>query len=228
MQRLPHPHLLPHARRAPPLCSAVKGRSVSQSMDMGFHSQIKSVERRTTSSSTSAHLQFLLCSLEQGLPRSSEPPPMAARGAPSSTAQPTSRTPGTDSPSSPLSPGIFGLKNGGDEHGGGAGHRAASPRGGGAAALPASLFLLPTRAAGLPFPPAAPCHPATVEPPRRSPAPPDSLTGGSAGGGDEHGGGAGGGKETERALRWRLTCGPHCHISKTARQNQPMAKIERF
>ena len=124
MQRLPHPHLLPHARRAPPLCSAVKGRSVSQSMDMGFHSQIKSVERRTTSSSTSAHLQFLLCSLEQGLPRSSEPPPMAARGAPSSTAQPTSRTPGTDSPSSPLSPGIFGLKNGGDEHGGGA---AASP-----------------------------------------------------------------------------------------------------
>ena len=143
MQRLPHPHLLPHARRAPPLCSAVKGRSVSQSMDMGFHSQIKSVERRTTSSSTSAHLQFLLCSLEQGLPRSSEPPPMAARGAPSSTAQPTSRTPGTDSPSSPLSPGIFGLKNGGDEHGGGAGHRAASPRGGGAAALPASLFLLP-------------------------------------------------------------------------------------
>ena len=131
MQRLPHPHLLPHARRAPPLCSAVKGRSVSQSMDMGFHSQIKSVERRTTSSSTSAHLQFLLCSLEQGLPRSSEPPPMAARGAPSSTAQPTSRTPGTDSPSSPLSPGIFGLKNGGDEHGGGA------------AALPASLFLLP-------------------------------------------------------------------------------------
>jgi len=100
-------------------------------MDMGFHSQIKSVERRTTSSSTSAHLQFLLCSLEQGLPQSSEPPPMAARGAPSSMAQPTSRTPGTDSPSSPLSPGIFGLKNGGDEHGGGA------------AALPASLFLLP-------------------------------------------------------------------------------------
>ena len=143
MQRLPHPHLLPHARRAPPLCSAVKGRSVSQSMDMGFHSQIKSVERRTTSSSTSAHLQFLFCSLEQGLPRSSEPPPMAARGAPSSTAQPTSRTPGTDSPSSPLSPGIFGLKNGGDEHGGGAGHRAVSPRGGGAAVLPASLFLLP-------------------------------------------------------------------------------------
>ena len=158
MQRLPHPHLLPHARRAPPLCSAVKGRSVSQSMDMGFHSQIKSVERRTTSSSTSAHLQFLLCSLEQGLPRSSEPPPMAARGAPSSTAQHTSRTPGTDSPSSPLSPGIFGLKNGGDEHGGGAG-----------------------------------C-----------------------------------GKETERALRWRLTCGPHYHVSKTASQNQPMAKIELF
>jgi len=143
LQRLPHPHLLPHAQRAPPLCSAVKGRSVSQSMDMGFHSQIKSVERRTTSSSTSAHLQFLLCSLEQGLPRSSEPPPMAARGAPSSTAQPTSRTPGTDSPSSPLSPGIFGLKNGGDEHGGGAGHRAASSRDGGAATLPASLFLLP-------------------------------------------------------------------------------------
>jgi hypothetical protein len=92
LQRLPHPHLLPHARRAPPLCSAVKGRSASQSMDMGFHSQIKSVERSTTSSSTSAHLQFLLRSLEQGLPRSSEPPPMAARGAPSSTAQPTSRT----------------------------------------------------------------------------------------------------------------------------------------
>ena len=186
-------------------------------MDMGFHSQIKSVERRTTSSSTSAHLQFLLCSLEQGLPRSSEPPPMAARGAPSSTAQPTSRTPGTDSPSSPLSPGIFGLKNGGDEHGGGAGHRATSPRGGGVAALPASLFLLP----------AAPRASLSL-PPRRSPAPPDSLTGGSAGGGDEHGGGAGGGKETERALRWRLTCGPHYHVSKTASQNQPMAKIELF
>ena len=197
-------------------------------MDMGFHSQIKSVERRTTSSSTSAHLQFLLCSLEQGLPRSSEPPPMAARGAPSSTAQPTSRTPGTDSPSSPLSPGIFGLKNGGDEHGGGAGHHAVSSRDSGAAALPASLFLLP----------AAPRASLSLPPRRVIPRPwsrraarqlrQTRSPGGSEGGGDEHGGGAGGGKETERALRWRLTCGPYCHVSKTAGQNQPMVKIERF
>jgi hypothetical protein len=77
-------------------------------------------------------------------------------------------------------------------------------------------------------PATAPRRPATVEPPRRSPAPPDTLAGGSAGGGDEHVGGAGGGKETKRALRWRLTCGPYCHVSKTASQNQPMVKIERF
>ena len=108
------------------------------------------------------------------------------------------------------------------------GEPATAPRRPAAVEPPRCQPPFPSRAAGLPFPPAALRHPATVEPPRRSPAPPDSLTGGSAGGGDEHGGGAGGGKETERALRWRLTCGPHYHVSKTASQNQPMAKIELF